>query len=75
MKTGRPIGSKNGTGAAQPKPFTIRYVDGEWRFQVQKNWMRAKELSLLAPALFLPDGRIVGTGVLTRTGHTLTVTA
>jgi hypothetical protein len=74
-KIGRPRGAKNGSGAAQPKPFTICYRGGEWRIQINKNWRRAREISLLAPVLLLPDGRIVGTGVLTYAGDVLTVTA
>ena len=75
-KLGRPKGSKTGSGAAQPMPFTIAraLVGHGWLVKQGKNWRRAGEVSILVPVLAIGGGEIVGLGVVSRHGGTIRIT-
>lgn len=77
---GRPKGSKDGAGAVQPKPFrAVREDAGGWLVVTGVGTgtrkARALELSVLVPVLATAKGSLLGSGVVTRRGETLVITA
>jgi hypothetical protein len=72
---------------AEPKPFVLCFeahaTNGQvWALKTGKNWIHAREVSVLVPTLTVYRGRnapqprayLVGNGVVTRYGGNLVIT-
>ena len=58
----------------EPQAFAIRFHRGRWQVKQGTNWMTAREVSLLAPAICTPSGEICGMGVVTKHDNVYAVT-
>jgi hypothetical protein len=79
-RRGRPRGSKNGAGAAQPKPFRIVGAGGRLAVYIGRRAYptRAREAYVTAAAIVTTAGGalvIAGEGVVTASGDVVRVTA
>lgn len=61
-----------------PRPFVVAWGPASkcWRVKSHVNWMKARELTILAPVLAYPDGTLRGDGVVrVRRGGIVIITA
>lgn len=66
--------------AAAARPFVFAHTTRGWRVKqgdtdAKSNWRHAREICCSAPTITMPNGDIVGIGVVQRDGDVIRITA